>query len=376
MEKSMKRYGIVFFLAVFFVMARPIEAEGMSLEWPEVNEWLEETDENLFFERWQVNSMEELIERLLAGELDLSVQSMAQICGTIFWTEMGIFLGRILTVAAFAILSYLLQQLSAEFAGSSLGEAAFLAVYAGIIVQLLSSLSVPAEETQTAFETISYLSTMLIPALLAFAAASGSISSGIGQSTLILSGFRFSLLLLEEILLPLTLGIGVAETVNYLHRKTVLERLLRLGRAVIRKGLRGICLLFIVLTGMVGMVLPTVDRWIRQAGGTILSSVPVVGGAVAGAMDTVLAGTAMIKNGVGAGACLLILGFCLLPLSRIAAAWLAYRLMGAIVAPVSDPRVSGLIDAMGQTASMLLSLLTAGMMLFVGAVGIFLYSTT
>lgn len=372
MKKKIR--GLLLLLLFFGLFFPKSVGADPGLEWPELNQWLEENEEASLSGEWGLSSMEDLVSQVMSGAKTLSFREILQTFAKALWGEMGRYGSLVLQVAALAILSYLLKSLSSEFAGSTVGETGFMAVYAGILLLLLNSFRIPLEITREATEKIAYLSAMLVPALAALTAASGKAVGALGHSAWILSGLSLLLTVFEKVFVALVAGLSLAEAVNYLSPKAALSRLTSLGSGLVRKGIQLLCALFLLLMGAVGMAMPAANRLLYKTGSTLISAVPVVGGALSGAMDTVLAGTVLVKNGVGAAACILLLCFCLLPLAKLAAAWLIYRLLGALLAPVSDPRTCGLAEALGRQASLLFSILTAGMVIFTGAVGVFVYT--
>lgn len=373
MRKKIIGAGLFLLLAVS-LWTQEVKADP-ELNWPEVDQWLQETAGNPLLEQWGVTSMTDLIGQLLHGQLELTPRQFLGAFLSALWSEMGNYTALVLQVAALAMLSYLLQNLSSEFAGSTIGEVGFMAVYAGILLLLLNSFRIPLNLTHAATREISYLSTMMIPALAALTAASGRAAGAAVQGSLILSGLSFLLMIFEKVMVTAVAGLGVAEAVNFLSPKTVLSRLTSLGRSLVQKGIRLLCTIFLFIMGATGLVMPAADRLLNKTGTALISAVPVVGDAMSGAMETVLAGTAMVKNGAGAAACILLLCFCLVPMAKMAAIWLIYRLMGALLAPVSDTRVSGLAEALGRHVSLLISILAAGMVIFTAAVGVFVSSS-
>ncbi len=372
MKKGLQKLGwILPILLILWV----IPVDGAEPEWPEVDDWLEEVEENSMLQQWNISSLSQLVQQIQEEDEVFSVKKFVQALLSIIWKEITGHSRLMFQVIALALLSRLLQNLSANFAGTNTGEIGFLAVYAAVLVLMIRSFQIPIRIVQETTGQVSYFSSMMIPALGALAAASGQFAGGTVQSGLILSGLSGLLFLFEKVFIPAVLCIGVLESVNFLSNKEMLTRLTDLGRTLLQKGVHLLCSLFLLLMGAAGMAIPAMNKVLEKTGSSLVSSVPIVGGALSGAMDTVFAGTMLVKNGIGAGACVILLCYCLVPVGKVAALWLTYRLLGALLAPVADPRISGLAEALGKGISLLLSILTAAVIIFTGAVGIFVYTT-
>ena len=115
---------------------------------------------------------------------------------------------------------------------------------------------------------------------------------------------------------------------------------------------------------------PSADRLIYKVSGSLISSVPIVGSALSGAVETVMTGSLLVKNGIGVVGCIVLLVICLVPVAKLTAFWLIYRMMAAFLAPIAEERVIRLLTALGKSTAMLLSILVISMVIFTGASGI------
>ena len=113
-----------------------------------------------------------------------------------------------------------------------------------------------------------------------------------------------------------------------------------------------------------GVVAGTADAVaVKAARFTVSSMVPVVGGILSDAAETVLAGAGVLKNAVGVFGMLTILSICLVPFLRLGVHYLAYKLTGALAATVADGRVAGLIDQIGSAFGLVLGMTGASALL-------------
>lgn len=165
------------------------------------------------------------------------------------------------------------------------------------------------------------------------------------------------------------------ETANHISPKEMLGQFISLIRILIEKGLKIITSLFFILMGIQGIALPAMDKFLQKTASTAFSAVPVVGSALSGAVDTVLTGSTLVKNGIGAAGFLILLCICLLPMIKLIVCWLLYKVMAALLAPVADSRVIGLLSGMADAAGLLIAVLCSAIIIFIGAFGIFLYTT-
>ena len=168
------------------------------------------------------------------------------------------------------------------------------------------------------------------------------------------------------------LWITVLETVNFIGKRPALSQLTALGRTLVEKGVKTLSMVYLLAMGLLGAVTPTADQMVYKVSNTLLSAVPVVGSAMSKAMDSVMAGSVLIKNGIGVTGCIVLLCICMLPIARLVAIWLLYRLMAAFLSPIADERIIRLLTVFGKSTAILVGILVSGMVVFTGTVGIFI----
>ena len=81
---------------------------------------------------------------------------------------------------------------------------------------------------------------------------------------------------------------------------------------------------------------------------------------MADASESVLAGAGALKGTVGAAGLVVVLAICLTPFLRLAVQYIVYRGAAALCATIAQPKLSGLIDAIGAAFGLVLGMTGAG----------------
>ena len=120
---------------------------------------------------------------------------------------------------------------------------------------------------------------------------------------------------------------------------------------------------YLTITGVVsGSADQVTTRVTRTA---ISTALPVVGSIVSDAAETVLAGAAFVRNGIGVMGLLVILAICLVPLLQLGAHYLMFKAAAGLSQGMADKRIGDLISSFGTAFGMVMGLTGAGaMMLF------------
>ena len=95
---------------------------------------------------------------------------------------------------------------------------------------------------------------------------------------------------------------------------------------------------------------------VKAAKMTISRAIPVVGGILSDAAETVLAGAGVLRGTVGVVGMLVVLAICLTPFLQLTLHYLTYKGAAALTGTVAGPRLSGLMDSLGGAFGLILGM--------------------
>lgn len=204
---------------------------------------------------------------------------------------------------------------------------------------------------------LSLFSKALLPTLAAAAAASGAVATASFQQVSTVFLVDLLLNLIHGLLLPLVyLYIGVLAAGACMAE----DRL-----AAIAEGLKRIItwlltsalLLFTVYLSVARVVTGAADgATVKVTKAAISGVVPVVGGIIAEAADTVLAGAGMLKNSIGVFGMLAILSACVYPFLQLGVQYLLFKLTAFLAGALGVKGLRGLIDGLGGAFGLVLGM--------------------
>ena len=205
---------------------------------------------------------------------------------------------------------------------------------------------------------------LLLPAMATLTAATGGVTgAAVRQGVTVL----FSDLLItaiDRLLVPLLYAYVAACCAQAALGNEGLKKLSALIKGAITFLLTAGLLVFVGYLAASGAIAGSADAAAVKAAKLAISrAVPVVGGILSDAAETVLAGAGVLKNAVGVFGMLTILSICLVPFLRLGVHYLAYKLTGALAATVADGRVAGLIDQIGSAFGLVLGMTGASALL-------------
>lgn len=126
--------------------------------------------------------------------------------------------------------------------------------------------------------------------------------------------------------------------------------------------------MFVGAVSLEGTLSSSVDGITAKTAKTIVSSaVPVVGKILGDAVDTVLGCGIVLKNAVGIVGVIIVIGICIMPIIKLAVLSLSYKLLSIVIQPISDDKIVGLLEQVGDIFKIFLGILCAmSFMLIIG----------
>lgn len=209
-------------------------------------------------------------------------------------------------------------------------------------------------------ETIGELDTfakILLPTLAAALASSGQVSTAAFQQTTTVFLVNLLMDLIDGLLLPLVyLYIGVL-TASACLPEGRLNALAEGLKKAVTWLLTSVLLAFTLYLTVARVIAGAADgAAVKLAKAAISGAVPVVGGIIADASETVLAGAGMLKNTVGVFGTLAILAACAYPFLQLGIQYLLYKLTAFLASAVGAPGLCKLIDGLGSAFGLVLGM--------------------
>lgn len=154
------------------------------------------------------------------------------------------------------------------------------------------------------------------------------------------------------------------QMMNYMTSERMISRFTRILKSALTWGMRG---LLAGVTGMniiENMIAPSADNLKKMSVTKTLGMIPGLGGTAEAVGNVFLGSAAVIKNGVGAAALIVLLCICAGPMLKMIVFALMYKVAGAVAEPFADKRICGCIGSVGDGAMLLFRALVTGILLF------------
>ena len=206
-------------------------------------------------------------------------------------------------------------------------------------------------------EKMDVFSTVLLPTMAAVTVASGSPGTAAAKQMAAMLFSDVLVSLINQFLLPLVYAYIAAATAHAALGNEGLKRIASTLKWVVTSILTAVLIAFVGYLSVSGVIAGTTDAiTLKAAKFTVSSVVPVVGGILSDAAETVLVGASMLKNTVGVFGMLVVLGMCIVPFLQLGIHYLTYKFAAALSSTVADSRTAGLIDRLSGAFGLVLGM--------------------
>jgi len=295
-----------------------------------------------------------LARQAISGELDLSPVHLADMLITGLAGEAAGLLSMLRHMVLLALLGAVFKELSASFRQKGVSELGFYVHFLLMLSVLLSSFSLCLGITQSLVGELCAFMLAAQPVLIGLVTASGNVAAAFAFAPLLLSAVNIIAFFIDRLLAPVITMAAVLQIVNCLSERAGLEKLSLLLQNGLRWALGLTATAFVAVLSIQRISAPAANTAVARTAKLAVNAIPVVGATLVNAVDTVAVWSGAVRSGVMIAVVLALVLLCAVPLLKLAAFALVYKLTAALLQPISDPRIGKAVDAAGSFAGLLL----------------------
>ncbi len=208
-----------------------------------------------------------------------------------------------------------------------------------------------------AIDSMTMFSKALLPTMATVTALSGAPAGAAARQLATVLFSDVLLTLIDRLLMPLVYVYVAAITAYAAVGNEGLRRIAGTVKWAVSFILSIVLLAFVGYLTVSGVIAGSADAvTIKATKFTMSSMVPVVGGILSDAAETVLAGAGVLRGTVGLFGMLAVLAMCIMPFLQLGIHYLVYKCTAAMAATLSGGRVTGLIDGIGGAFGLILGM--------------------
>ena len=263
-----------------------------------------------------------------------------------------------------AVIAAVFHNFSTVFKSRQICEISFYILYLLLIALCLRSFQMVIDWVSAGIENLTGFMTVFCPVyFLAVSIAKGSVTA-VAFYNLMLFFIYVIELVIVYFLLPVIHIYIMVKVLDFLSSQEYLSKFAELIEVAVSWLLKTLVACVVGLNVMQGMISPAIDTVKRSAVTRTAEAIPGVGDAVGGVAEVVLGTAVLVKNGIGTVGMVVCLALCIVPLVQMGAVALMYKLAAAVIQPVSDKRIVGCVECVGEGCRLLMRVVFTTGLLF------------
>lgn len=206
-------------------------------------------------------------------------------------------------------------------------------------------------------EKMEVFSEVLLPVMATLTAATGRVTSAAARQGATILFVQLLIAMIDRLLIPLVYAYIAACCAYAAVGNEGLKKFGSILKGAVTMSLTTLLLIFVGYLTFSGAIAGSADAAAVKATKMAISrAIPVVGGILSDAAESVLVGAGVLKGTVGVVGLLVVLAICIGPFLQLALHYLTYKLAAAFTGTVADPRLSGLLDNLGSAFGLVLGM--------------------
>ncbi|HAA43180.1 MAG TPA: stage III sporulation protein AE [Ruminiclostridium sp.] len=263
------------------------------------------------------------------------------------------------------VLCAILKNLQSSFLSKSTGELAFYTCYIVLVSILLVSFNTAVEAGIGIINAMVNFMHLSLPVLAALLTASGNVTTGAGMQPMLIMMVQVFAAIIKNILIPIVILSTIVSVIDNISEKIQISRLSGFLKSLAGWLLGLILTVFIAIVSLQGVIGAVADGvGSKTAKFAIGVFVPVAGKYLADAADAVMGCTLLIKNAVGVSMLIGIASICILPILKIIAVVVLYKLTVILLEPVADDRIIKCINSISDSMSVISGIMASVAFMF------------
>ncbi|AGL02025.1 stage III sporulation protein AE [Desulfoscipio gibsoniae] len=345
-------------------IAGEMEEQTGKLDMVEIQQFINRMDHDLQSALPETD-FKALVTGLATGQISMQPTEVFNQCINYLFREVvanSALLGKLVVLA---VICAVLQNITGAFEKGTTGQLTHMVAYLVLVTIAVGSFGLAIQLGREVVDKMVIFMQALLPLLLTLLVAVGGIASAAIFHPLIFITITAFGTIIKNVILPLIFFAAVLEIVSGLSKHFQVSRLAGLLKGV-AMGLMGLLsTIFLGIMAIQGVAGAVGDSVTFRTAKFATDFIPVVGGVFSDALEAVIRSSLLMKNAVGIAGVLIIIMILVIPLVKIIAIALIYKIAGAVIQPVGEERISDCLNGLGNSLiTVFAAVATVGLLFF------------
>lgn len=309
-------------------------------------------------------SFSDLVLELLQGKLPSGISGLWGKVWRLLFSYLGGQKQLAVQILLIALFSAVCTNFIRVFENSQIADISFYMMYLLIGTLLIGAFAEMQALTVNTLKSLFQFVTLLLPAYVVTIVFSAGSVSALGFYELTLLSVHILQLLFIKMVLPLIQIYVVFLFFNQLTQEDLFSQASEFLKTLLEWILKTTTAILVGLQTIQCLVAPAVDTLKNSTAHRIVKALPGVGGLMDSAAETIAGSALVIKNAVGVAGMIVVLLICLLPFLKLGLSVLLFRLLCALLQPISEKRMVDCIRSFSDGVMLLMKTMLAGLAVF------------
>lgn len=310
-------------------------------------------------------SFEKTVRKLLAGEIPLEPEKILSYISNLFFREVNRQRKTVVQIFVIVLVSAVFSNFIKIFENSQIAQISFYMIYFLICAMLLHSFTQMGEIGRNACNAMNGFMKVLLPSYLATVVLCAGSVSAIGFYEITVLGMNLMQTVLMKLVLPAIHFYMILLLLDKLGKEDYFSQLASLTESFVGWSCKTILGIVAGLQAVQCLIAPAVDSMKNSALHRLAKSMPGVGPILDTAAETVAGSAVIIKNAVGVSGILAVSFICIVPVVKLCVCILMYRLLCAVIQPVSEKRMVEAVSGLAGSTALILKVVFSSLAIFV-----------
>lgn len=294
----------------------------------------------------------EMVKTFASGDLSAFGTQIKENTGNYLFGELKYHRSAFLKIVMLAVLSALFSNVSIILNKPEISETGFFITYLLVVTILMGAFSMMSDLLLEVTENITAFMETAIPALALSAGLCCGQATALGFGEIALFIIYAGEKIIKIIILPMIKLYVVIMSVNHLLSEDYLSKFGNILKTFVLWFLKGFTAVVMGINLIKGMILPGLDFAGKNTAAKLVNLLPG-GEELTTAGNIFLSSAAVVKNAIGTTAVFILFAIILVPMIKMFAFVITYKIMAALIQPVADKRLAGCVDCTTESVLLL-----------------------
>ncbi len=310
-------------------------------------------------------SFSETVLGLLKGEIPFEPRQIPALISSLFLGQLRQQRQMAIQILVIVLASALFSNFVKVFDSRQIADISFFMMYLLISTLLMRAFLTMSQSVADTCGALNRFMRLLLPSYLVTVVLSSGSFSAVGFYEITLFGIQLLQSLIVQLVLPSVRFYLVLLLLNQMSTEDLFSRFAELVETAVRWVTKSMFGVVVGLQAVQALVAPALDSLKNSAFHRLAKSIPGIGNLLDSAAETVVGSAVVVKNAVGVTGMIALVILSVTPLLKLLASILLFRLLCALIQPVSDKRMVDGIASISRGAVLLLQILATGISMFV-----------